>query len=44
MDYSKVIDLDNITIEDCERFYENNKRLIINHGRIVDIVEECYEV
>ena len=40
MDYSKVIDLDNIILEDCERFYENGKRLIINDGRVVNIVEE----
>lgn len=40
MDYSKVIDLDNITLEDCERFYANGKRLIVNDGRIIDIVEE----
>lgn len=40
MDYSKVIDLDNITLEDCERFYENGKRLIVNDGRVVSIVEE----
>lgn len=40
MDYSKVIDLDGITLEDCERFYENEKRLIVNDGRVVDIVEE----
>ena len=40
MDYNKVIDLDGITKEDCERFYANGKRLIINDGRIIDIVEE----
>ena len=40
MDYSKVIDLDGITLEDCERFYAKGKRLIVNDGRVVDIVEE----
>ena len=40
MDYSKVIDLDGITLEDCERLYENGKKLIVNNGRVVDIVEE----
>ena len=40
MDYSKIIDLDSITLEDCERFYANSKRLIVNDGRIVNIVEE----
>ena len=40
MDYNKVIDLNSIAKEDCERFYTNGKRLIINDGRVVDIVEE----
>lgn len=40
MDYSKVIDLDSITKEDCERFYTNGKRLIVNDGRVINIVEE----
>ena len=40
MDYNKVIDLDGITLEDCERFYEKGKRLIVNDGRVVHIVEE----
>ena len=40
MDYNKVIDLDGVPLEDCERFYENGNRLIVNDGRIVDIVEE----
>ena len=40
MDYNKVIDLCGITLEDCERFYENGNRLIVNDGRVVDIVEE----
>lgn len=40
MDYSKVIDLDSITLEDCERFYVNGKKLIVNDGRIVNITEE----
>lgn len=40
MDYEKIIDLDNLTISDCEIFYNNGKRMIINDGRIVNIVEE----
>ena len=40
MEYDKIIDLDGITLKDCERFYENEKRLIVNDGRVVDIVEE----
>lgn len=44
MEYDKIIDLDNITLEDCERFYDNNKSLIVNDGKIVDVLEEDYEV
>ena len=40
MDYNKVIDLDSVTLEDCERFYENGNRLIVNDGRVINIVEE----
>ena len=40
MDYSKVIDLNSSTLEDCEKLYNNGKRLIVNDGRIIDIVEE----
>lgn len=37
MDYNKIIDLDSITLEDCERFYQNGKRVVINDGRIVNV-------
>ena len=40
MDYNKVIDLDGVTLEDCERFYDNGNRLIVNDGRVINIVEE----
>ena len=40
MDYSKVIDLNSITKEDCERFYANGKRLIVNDGRVVVFLVE----
>ena len=40
MDYNKVIDLDGVTLEDCDRFYENGNRLIVNDGRVINIVEE----
>ena len=40
MEYYKIIDLDSITLADCENFYNNGKRIIINDGRNVDIVEE----
>ena len=45
MDYSKVIDLDSLTLEDCIRFSTRNKYMVINDGKIVNIVvEEGYEV
>lgn len=40
MEYDKIIDLDSITLADCENFYNNGKRMVVNDGRIVDIVEE----
>lgn len=41
MDYSKFIDLDNVTLEDCLDLYEKkNKVTIINDGRIITFVEE----
>ena len=40
MNYEKIIDLDNLTISDCERFYNNGKRIVVNDGKVVDIVEE----
>ena len=44
MEYYKIIDLDSITLADCENFYNNGKRMIANDGRIIDIVEEEDEV
>ena len=44
MCYDKIIDLDSITLADCENFYNNGKRMIANDGRIIDIVEEEDEV
>lgn len=38
MDYSKIIDLDNVTIEDCERLHKHrSKNIILNDGRIVNL-------
>lgn len=35
-----IFDLDSITLEDALRFYNNGKRLVLNDGFVVDIVEE----
>ena len=41
MDYSKMIEMDNVTIKDCLDLLEKkNKRTIINDGRIVNFIEE----
>lgn len=41
MDYSKMIEMDNVTIEDCLDLLEKkNKRTVINDGRIVNFIEE----
>lgn len=35
-----MFDLDSITLEDALRFYNNGKRLVLNDGMVIDIVEE----
>ena len=41
MDYSKIIEFDNITVEDCiDLFQKKNIITIINDGRIVNFVKE----
>ena len=43
MDYSKIIELDNITIGICDDWYKySNKRVVINDGQIIDI--KCEDV
>ena len=42
MDYSKIIDLDNVTVFECEKIYENeNLETIINDGRIINFSPLC---
>lgn len=37
MDYSTVVDLDNITLEDCLKlFLKNNMIIVISDGRIIN--------
>ena len=40
MDYSKIIEMDNVTVEDCmDLFKKKNKRIIINDGKIINFEE-----
>ena len=41
MDYNNVIELDNVTLEDCIDLYEKkNVKTVINDGHITDFVKE----
>ena len=41
MDYDAVIELDNVTLEDCLDLYEKkNMSTIINDGHIINFVKE----
>ena len=41
MDYSNIIELDNITLQDCEDMYRmKNMRTVIDDGRIVNFEKE----
>lgn len=41
MDYSKIIELDNVTIQDCCELYEyKGIATIINDGRVVNFEKE----
>ena len=41
MDYDAVIELDNVTLEDCIDLYEKkNIRIVISDGHITDFVKE----
>ena len=41
MDYDAVIELDEVTLEDCINLYEKkNIKTVINNGRIENFVEE----
>lgn len=41
MDYDKIIELDNVTIQDCEELYEfKGMRTVIEDGRIVNFIKE----
>lgn len=40
MDYDKIIELDNVTLQDCEELYDSKGiETIINDGRIVNFVK-----
>ena len=41
MNYENIIELDNITLEDCIDLYDKkNMYTIINDGRIINLVKE----
>lgn len=41
MNYENVIELDNVTLEDCIDLYEKkNVKTVINDGHIADFVKE----
>ena len=41
MDYETVIELDNVTLEDCIDLYEKkNVKIVISDGHITDFVKE----
>ena len=41
MDYDAVIELDNVTLEDCLDLYtKKNVTTIINDGRIINFIKE----
>ena len=41
MDYSNIIELDNITLQDCEYMYGmKNMRTVIDDGRIINFEKE----
>lgn len=41
MDYDKIIELDNVTIQDCDELCEfKGIHTVINDGRIVNFVKE----
>lgn len=41
MDYSNIIELDNVTLQDCDNMYRmKNMRTVINDGRVVNFEKE----
>ena len=41
MDYNNIIELDNVTLQDCEEMYRTkNMNTIINDGRIINFEKE----
>ena len=41
MDYNNIIELDNVTLQDCEDMYRTkNMNTIINDGRVINFEKE----
>lgn len=44
MDYDRIIDLQNVTVEDCLNLFKNEGfRTIINDGHIINFTKESME-
>lgn len=42
MDYEKILDLSQVTIQDCLNLYNNGLVTVINDGVIINFMEEQY--
>lgn len=41
IDYSNIIELDNVTLQDCEDMYRTkNMRTVIDNGRVINFEKE----
>ena len=41
MDYNNIIELDNVTLQDCEDMYRTkNMRTVIDNGRVINFEKE----
>ena len=40
MNYEQVVELSEVTLEDCLNLYNVRKRVVINDGKIVNILDE----
>jgi hypothetical protein len=41
MDYDKIIELDDVTLQDCEELYDlKDIEIVINDGRIINFVKK----
>lgn len=44
MDYNKIIEMDNVTVDDCVNVYRHRGlRAVINDGHVVNFIDEGLE-